>query len=130
MSENPVAFVRAVKQVLAPGGVWVFEMSYMPSMLQMNSYDTICHEHLEYYSLSVLEYILRAGGMKVINAVLNDINGGSIRCYATHIDSFIYKSEAYIRNVQTLRQRSSTSSWTRTSPTRTSRTESTFIATT
>jgi len=52
--EDPVTFVRDVKKFLAPEGIWVFEMSYMPSMLRMNSYDTICHEHLEYYSLAVL----------------------------------------------------------------------------
>lgn len=102
--EDPLAFVRAVKQVLAPDGVWIFEMSYMPSMLQMNSYDTICHEHLEYYSLSVLEYVLQAARMKIINAVLNDSNGGSIRCFATHIENFSYKSETFARNVKALRR--------------------------
>ncbi len=51
----------------------------------MNSYDTICHEHLEYYSLAVLEHILRARGPQGgSTSRLNDINGGSIRCYATH----------------------------------------------
>src|SRR5262245_33933078 len=46
--EDPLAFVREVKRLLAPDGLWVFEQSYMPTMLEMNSYDTICHEHLEY----------------------------------------------------------------------------------
>ena len=50
----------------------------------MNSYDTICHEHLEYYSLAVIEYILREAGLKLVNVSLNTINGGTIRCYATH----------------------------------------------
>ena len=58
--EDPVAFARSISEILAPDGVWVFEMSYMPTMLKMNSYDTICHEHLEYYSLAVIEYILHA----------------------------------------------------------------------
>ncbi len=57
--EDPVRFVREIKRVLAQDGLWVFEMSYMPSMLRMNSYDTICHEHLEYYSLAVIENTLR-----------------------------------------------------------------------
>ena len=46
--EDPITFSQSIKNVLAPDGIWVFEMSYMPAMLQMNSYDTICHEHLEY----------------------------------------------------------------------------------
>lgn len=82
--ENPIDFVQGIKQVLAEDGIWIFEMSYMPTMLKMHSYDTICHEHLEYYSLAIIEYILKQAGMKVFNATLNDINGGSIRCYATH----------------------------------------------
>ncbi|MEM9694500.1 MAG: class I SAM-dependent methyltransferase [Myxococcota bacterium] len=88
--EDPVAFVRSVKACLAPQGLWVFEMSYMPTMLEKNSYDTICHEHLEYYSLAVLEFIAGRAGMKIIDAELNDINGGSIRCYATHADNFVH----------------------------------------
>ena len=82
--ENPVEFVKGIKRFLSTQGVWVFEMSYMPQMLQLDSYDTICHEHLEFYSLAVLENILELGGMKVFKISFNDINGGSIRCYATH----------------------------------------------
>jgi SAM-dependent methyltransferase len=88
--EDPVGFVKEVRKSLQPDGLWVFEMSYMPSMLRMNSYDTICHEHLEYYSLAVLEKILKRGGMKMVHAELNEINGGSIRCFATHEGSNRY----------------------------------------
>ncbi len=82
--ESPVDFVKGIKRFLANNGVWVFEMSYMPRMLELDSYDTICHEHLEFYSLAVLEKILALGGMKIFKISFNDINGGSIRCYATH----------------------------------------------
>ena len=102
--EDPVMFTREVKRLLAPQGVWVFEMSYMPMMLRMNSYDTICHEHLEYYSLAVIENVLKRAGMKIVNASLNAINGGSIRCFATHAETFSFKSEEYARNLRTLRQ--------------------------
>ena len=102
--ENPIAFTKGIKKILAPGGIWVFEMSYMPTMLKMTSYDTICHEHLEYYSLSVIEYILNKSDMKVFNVELNDINGGSLRCYATHKDNFKYKNEQYLHSIRSLRQ--------------------------
>ncbi len=85
--EQPVACARAVGDLLAPEGVWIFEMSYMPTMLAKDSYDTICHEHLEYYSLAVLERIARDAGLRVFRIAFNDINGGSIRCYATHASS-------------------------------------------
>jgi hypothetical protein len=70
----------------------------------MNSYDTICHEHLEYYSLAVLEKILRRADMKMVDATLNNINGGSIRCFATHSTNFAFKSKASLAHMQSLRQ--------------------------
>jgi SAM-dependent methyltransferase len=102
--EDPVSFCKEIKKSLAPDGLWVFEMSYMPSMLKMNSYDTICHEHLEYYSLAVLEYILKQADLKIVDAVLNDINGGSIRCYATHLDNFAFKKQEALTRIKLLRQ--------------------------
>ncbi len=102
--ENPIEFVKNIKAQLSPKGIWIFEMSYMPSMLKMNSYDTICHEHLEYYSLAVIEHILRQAGLKIFNVIENDINGGSIRCYATHEDNFAYKKDEYQQNIKQLRQ--------------------------
>ncbi len=102
--EDPVSFCQEIKRVLANDGVWIFEMSYMPSMLKMNSYDTICHEHLEYYSLAVLEYVLKKADLKIVDAILNDINGGSIRCYATHIDNFVYKNKQAWQRIKLLRQ--------------------------
>jgi 2-polyprenyl-3-methyl-5-hydroxy-6-metoxy-1,4-benzoquinol methylase len=102
--EDPVAFARSVKEILAPEGIWCIEMSYMPTMLKMNSYDTICHEHLEYYSLAVLEYILKQAGLRLVNATLNGINGGSIRIYATHKTNVGYRKEEFTRNVKLLRQ--------------------------
>lgn len=88
--EDPVAFARSVRDVLAPNGIFVFEQSYMPLMLSNRSYDTICHEHLEYYSLATIERVLRAADLKVIRMELNDSNGGSIRCFATHASSTAY----------------------------------------
>jgi 2-polyprenyl-3-methyl-5-hydroxy-6-metoxy-1,4-benzoquinol methylase len=102
--EDPVGFVRSIGESLAPGGMWIFEMSYMPSMLKLNSYDTICHEHLEYYSLAVVENILSRANMKVVGAKLNDINGGSIRCYATHEANFAFRDTESAGNLYAMRQ--------------------------
>ncbi len=102
--EDPVGFVSQVKRVLDSQGVWIFELSYMPSMLELNSYDTICHEHLEYYSLAVLEHILKRAGMKIFDASLNDINGGSIRCFATHANNFRFDSSQAAARLAALRK--------------------------
>ena len=75
--ESPVSFAKEIESVLAEDGIWHFEQSYMPSMLRLNSYDTICHEHLEYYSLGVVKIILEKAGLKIVDVVMNAINGGS-----------------------------------------------------
>jgi len=85
--DDPIAFARQIEQCLAPDGVWHFEQSYMPSMLRMNSYDTICHEHLEYYSLGVVRTILEAADLKLVDVMMNNINGGSFAVTAMKKDS-------------------------------------------
>jgi SAM-dependent methyltransferase len=102
--EDPIAFARGIKRALAPDGLWCVEMSYMPTMLRMTSYDTICHEHLEYYSLAVLEHIMREAGLRLVNVSLNGINGGSIRCYATHADNRRYRRDEFVANIKRMRQ--------------------------
>src|SRR5690242_7768863 len=75
--ESPIDFARQIESILAPDGLWHFEQSYMPSMLRLNSYDTICHEHLEYYSLHAVKAILEKSGMRLVDVVMNSVNGGS-----------------------------------------------------
>lgn len=94
--EDPVAFARDIKASLAPDGVWHFEQSYMPSMLRMTSYDTICHEHVEYYSLQVVERILDAADMKVLDVQMNAINGGSFAVTAGHKNTPLKANRAVI----------------------------------
>lgn len=75
--EDPKKFAHDIESVLADDGVWHFEQSYMPSMLRTNSYDTICHEHLEFYSFRVVRDIVESCGMRVLDVKMNSINGGS-----------------------------------------------------
>jgi SAM-dependent methyltransferase len=102
--ENPVAFAKAIRDVLAPDGIWVVEMSYMPKMLSMNSYDTICHEHLEYYSFTVIEKIMAQADLKIVRMAQNDINGGSLRCYVTQSASLAHKRETSQSEIRQMRQ--------------------------
>lgn len=81
--EDPIRFAREVREVLAPDGVWHFEQSYMPSMLRLCSYDTICHEHIEYYSFGVVQRIAEAADLKILDVQFNGINGGSFAVTAT-----------------------------------------------
>lgn len=99
---DPVGFAVQIEELLAEEGIWVVEMSYMPMMLYMNSLDTVCHEHLEYYSLTVLEHIAAAAGMRIIDASLNDINGGSIQLALCKKDSRRHVDGC--RNLELLRE--------------------------
>jgi hypothetical protein len=94
--ESPIAFIKDVAQILDHDGIWHFEQSYMPTMLRMNLYDTICHEHLEYYSLTVIKNALEQCGLKIIDVSLNSINGGSFAVTASHMDSKLKTNEAVI----------------------------------
>jgi len=90
--EDPVDFAGQICEVLADDGIWVFEQSYLPAMLKMNAYDTICHEHLEYYCLKQIKWITDKVGLKIIDVEFNQINGGSFSVIAA-------KSHApYIQN--------------------------------
>lgn len=75
--EAPMLFMQEVYDVLAEDGVWVFEQSYMPTMLKTNSYDTVCHEHLEFYALRQIKWMADRVGFKILDVEFNDINGGS-----------------------------------------------------
>ncbi len=79
--EEPNRFVADVKKVMDPDGLWIVQMSYLPLMLKQNAFDNICHEHLEYYSLSSMEVLLARHEMRVVDTELNDVNGGSVRLY-------------------------------------------------
>lgn len=75
--EQPMEFMKEVEAILADDGIWVFEQSYMPMMLERNSYDTVCHEHLEYYGLKQIKWMTDRCGLKIVAISFNDVNGGS-----------------------------------------------------
>lgn len=81
--ETPLSFMQEVHEVLADDGIWVFEQSYMPTMLETNSYDTVCHEHLEFYALRQIKWMADRVGFKIIDVEFNDVNGGSFSVTVT-----------------------------------------------
>jgi hypothetical protein len=95
--ESPVKFVEEIESILHEEGIWHFEQSYMPSMLRTNSYDTICHEHLEFYSFKVVKKMLERCNLRVIDVQMNSINGGSFAVTAAKKESS-YESNTPIIN--------------------------------
>ena len=81
--EDPMLFMREIYDVLEDGGIWVFEQSYMPTMLETRSYDTVCHEHLEFYALRQIKWMTDRVGFKIKDVEFNDVNGGSFSITVT-----------------------------------------------
>ncbi|MEK7234266.1 MAG: class I SAM-dependent methyltransferase [Elusimicrobiota bacterium] len=75
--EKPLDFAREVREILDDDGVWALEQSYLPTMIERNAYDTVCQEHLEYYRVRQIQWIMDRADMKIVNLGLNDVNGGS-----------------------------------------------------
>lgn len=80
----PQQFVDDVASALAFDGVWIFEQSYLISMMRANAFDTVCHEHLEYYHVLPIRRMLNRAGLIISDLVLTETNGGSIRITARH----------------------------------------------
>ena len=82
--EDPLAFMREVASILALDGLWHFEQSYMPAMLEATAYDTVCHEHLEYYALRQIQWMTERAGLEIVDVERNDVNGGSFAVTVAH----------------------------------------------
>ena len=77
----------AVKNLLKPSGVFVFEDPSLIRMLERGSYDQIYDEHAHVFSVIALDNILRKNGLKIFSVDNLSVHGGSNRIYASHIDS-------------------------------------------
>jgi len=75
--EDPNRFMRSIEAVLADDGIWHFEQSYMPLILETKAYDTICQEHIEYYGLAQIKWMADRAGLEILDVELNKVNGGS-----------------------------------------------------
>ncbi len=90
--ENPKKFAKDVSEILAPEGIWHFEQSYLPLMVNTLSYDTVCHEHLTYLRMQDIKTIVESAGLQILDASLNGINGGSIAVTAIKSEKTIEAS--------------------------------------
>ena len=91
--KNPLEFAKLISETLdEKEGLWVFEQSYLSTMLKNISYDTICHEHIEYYALKQIQWICNKTNLKIIDIDKTNANGGSILIKCSHKNS-IHKSK-------------------------------------
>jgi len=74
--------VDCIDNLLADDGIFISESHYLLSLIETLQYDTIYHEHLRYYSVTALKYLLEMHGFEIIYARRIPTHGGSIRVYA------------------------------------------------
>ena len=87
--EHPDVFIRDIRDILEDDGVWVMQLSYTPLMIEQLAFDNVCHEHVYYYSLTSLKTLFEQHDLKIVDAELNDTNGGSVRVYIQHKDASV-----------------------------------------
>ena len=100
---DPNRFVEDIKNTLASDGIWILEQSYLPSLLSENAFDTICHEHLEYYSLPQIMWLCEHHGLRVCDWEFNDVNGGSFLVYVRHQEMFDFNG--FNERVKSIKER-------------------------
>ncbi len=83
------SIMRSIDRLLAPEGVFISESHYLQGLLDHVQYDTIYHEHLRYYSLHSLGYLLKQHGYEIIRAKKIPTHGGSIRVYAARSGTYM-----------------------------------------
>lgn len=79
--DDPTGFTRDVHDTLHDDGIWILQMADLPAMLTNNMFDNICHEHLAYFHLAPMEFLLKRCGMKLVDIEKNSVNGSSYRFY-------------------------------------------------
>ncbi len=80
--EEPNKFIKDIEQSLADDGVFVAQLMCLASMLKKNDIGNICHEHLEFYSISSLKYLFENNGLEIFKIEENEVNGGSYRIFS------------------------------------------------
>jgi SAM-dependent methyltransferase len=86
--DEPNKLLKNISKVLLPRGIFIIEVHYFCSLVKNIQYDTIYHEHMRYYSLQSLNYLLNKNNFKIFDAKLITTHGGSIRIYASQFKNY------------------------------------------
>lgn len=83
--KKPNIFLKEISSVIDKNnGIFVLEHADLLSIIKNNLFDTICHEHLAYYSVNIINEMCKKNNLKIFDIETNDINGGSTRFYISH----------------------------------------------
>jgi SAM-dependent methyltransferase len=97
--DDPHRFVNDIVNCLDNNGVWILQLSYTPLMIEQNAFDNICHEHLEYYTLLSIYYLIKKHDLKIVDLELNDVNSGSFRLVITKRTNPLKETTLFYKDV-------------------------------
>lgn len=97
--KDPVQFCKEMKSILEDGGAIIIQMAYLPAMIKTNMYDNIVHEHVGYYSLQNIKWILEKAGLEIFDVSLNDVYGGSFRIFAKKKEDASFKISPRVNEI-------------------------------
>nr|CEL12760.1 methyltransferase, putative [Kibdelosporangium sp. MJ126-NF4]CTQ93520.1 methyltransferase, putative [Kibdelosporangium sp. MJ126-NF4] len=116
-------FTAGLRELVADDGWVSIEVQHLLSLVQYNQYDTIYHEHFQYYTVASAQRALASSGLHVVDVELLPTHGGSIRIWARPVPDqpskavgFVMEEERraglhdmsgyqdFARNVDTVRQ--------------------------
>jgi NDP-4-keto-2,6-dideoxyhexose 3-C-methyltransferase len=97
--DDPQHFFNEVKAVLAPDGIWRFELSWLPLFLTNVTYDQVCHEHVTYLGMTQIDHMLKKAGLRAIDVFFNEMNGGSFDVIACHENASYVSDQAKIDSI-------------------------------
>lgn len=100
---NPVNFIKEIEKYLNYDGIFVGEVAYLPEIIKNNDYSNFCLEHLTYFSLHTLEYLLKQANFKIFRVKLSPINGGVIQFWACKEETTKYNKKEWSEEIQKIR---------------------------
>ena len=84
---DPNKFIKDAKKLLSKDGIFLLEFADLASIIKNKMFDTICHEHLEYYSTKVILNLCKKNNLRIFDIKKNEINGASKQYFISHVGS-------------------------------------------
>ena len=97
--KDPNKFLKDIYSLLSDDGIFVLEMADLYKIIKNTMFDTICHEHLEYYSCDVIINMALKNNLRVFDIEYNNSNGGSSRFYISKEDGPYTIEEKKIKKI-------------------------------
>lgn len=104
--DNPLKFVSDINDCLDDNGIWIMQLSYTPLMMNLNAFDNIIHEHIEYYTLESIIPLLKKFNLEIVDAEINDVNAGSLRLTIKKKKNQLQTSANFTKEIGKLRLKS------------------------